>query len=77
MLVLSRKESEAIQIGNDVRLTILSTSGRRVTLGIEAPDDHRILRGEVIDRAAQPSEAGTTARRGDVRRRPRFAQRSA
>lgn len=47
MLVLSRKVGQEILIGENVRITVTKVSGNRVTLGIEAPDDVRILRGEL------------------------------
>ncbi len=47
MLVLSRKESEKIKLGDSIVLTIVRVSGDRVRLGIEAPDDMLILRHEL------------------------------
>ncbi len=47
MLVLSRKVGQEIVVGDSVRITITKVSGNRVTLGVEAPDDVRILRGEL------------------------------
>ena len=47
MLVLSRKEGEKLLIGDDVVLTITRISGNRVAIGIEAPRDVRIVRGEL------------------------------
>jgi len=47
MLVLSRKASDSILIGDNIRITVDRISGNRVTLGIDAPKDVRILRGEV------------------------------
>lgn len=48
MLVLSRKERQTIRIGNnDVEITVLEIHGRTVRLGINAPDDVSILRGEL------------------------------
>lgn len=44
MLVLTRKSGESILIGSDVRVRVLGASGSRVRLGIEAPDDVRIVR---------------------------------
>ena len=49
MLVLSRKEDQAICIGDSVKITIVKVEGKRVRLGIEAPDGVRILRGELAD----------------------------
>lgn len=48
MLVLSRKSGEEIQIGDDITLTIVSVKGKRVRIGIEAPSDCRIVRGEIV-----------------------------
>ncbi len=47
MLVLSRKESEKIMLGDEIVLTIVRVSGDRVRLGIQAPSDMLILRHEL------------------------------
>jgi len=47
MLVLSRKEGEQLRIGDDIVLTVSRLSGNRVSIGIEAPRDIRIVRGEL------------------------------
>ena len=47
MLVLSRKESEKVLLGDEIVLTIVRLSGDRVRLGIEAPSDMLILRQEL------------------------------
>ena len=47
MLVLSRKIGQEILVGDSVRITITKVSGNRVTLGVDAPDHVRILRGEL------------------------------
>lgn len=47
MLVLSRKSNEKIQIGDNISITILQTKGNRVRIGIEAPPEMRVLRGEL------------------------------
>ncbi len=46
MLVLSRKEDETIYIGNSIKITVLSIRGS-VRIGIDAPADVKILRGEL------------------------------
>jgi carbon storage regulator len=50
MLVLTRNEGQAIRIGDDVKLTVVSTKGGQVRIGIEAPRDLTILRAELVDR---------------------------
>lgn len=52
MLVLSRKQGQKVNIGNGIEVTIVSISGNRIQLGIEAPLDVRLLRGELV-----PAEA--------------------
>ena len=54
MLVLSRKESEKIMLGDSIVLTIVRVSGDRVRLGIEAPSDMLILRKELEDSDNKP-----------------------
>lgn len=47
MLVLSRKEGEKLVIGDNITVVVTRVAGNRVTLGIEAPNDVRIVRGEL------------------------------
>lgn len=60
MLVLSRKESEKIMLGDSIVLTIVRVSGDRVRLGIEAPSDMLILRKE-LDQAGVPAQSIPTS----------------
>lgn len=48
MLILTRMSGESIVIGDSVRIKILSIKGNRAKVAIEAPDQVRILREEVI-----------------------------
>lgn len=48
MLILTRKLQEAIKIGNDIELTVLSIDGEQVKLGISAPKNIDIHRKEVF-----------------------------
>ena len=47
MLVLSRRCDTAIQIGRDIRVTVLSIRNRQVKLGIDAPSSVPIWRDEL------------------------------
>jgi carbon storage regulator CsrA len=49
MLVLSRKENQAIHIGDNIKLTVLRVRGKTIRIGVEAPEDVRILRGELAE----------------------------
>jgi len=52
MLVLSRKPGDSIQIADNITLTVLSAKGDRIRLGIKAPENVRIMRSEIVERAA-------------------------
>jgi len=61
MLVLTRKTNQSIMIGDDVEVSILSVSGEKVRIGIDAPRDIAVFRKEVyeaIDKGAAPSSEG-------------------
>lgn len=61
MLVLSRKPGEQIRIGNDIVLTVQRLSGNRVSIGIEAPQGYRIVRGELKTETPAPETSPTAA----------------
>jgi len=48
MLVLTRKKSEAIRIGNDVFVKVIRTGRSTVKIGIDAPANVRVVRGELV-----------------------------
>lgn len=73
MLVLTRKREQSVQIGRHVTVTILRVKGGAVRIGIQAPPDVKILRGELPElpvsdelgeaaasAPAQPSGAGAS-----------------
>ena len=47
MLVLSRKQSQQITIGEDIKITIVKLERNHVRLGIEAPRGVTVLRAEL------------------------------
>ena len=49
MLVLTRKINQSIMIGDEIEITVLSVSGEKVRIGIEAPRDISVFRQEVLD----------------------------
>lgn len=68
MLVLSRKEGERLVIGENIVITVNRISGNRITLGIDAPRDVRIVRGELEPRAdVSPQESARSNARSETR----------
>jgi carbon storage regulator len=49
MLILTRKSGQRIVVG-DVVFRVLSSDHGRVKIGIEAPRERRVVRGELMDR---------------------------
>ena len=56
-LALTRRPSESIFIGSDVKITIVSCSSGKVRLAIEAPREIAIERSELRDRE-EPRKEG-------------------
>ncbi|WP_353661284.1 carbon storage regulator CsrA [Hydrogenimonas sp. SS33] len=53
MLVLTRKTDEAIRIGDDIVVKIVSIDKNSVRIGIEAPADVPILREELVQAVSE------------------------
>jgi carbon storage regulator len=47
VLVLTRKSSQSIMIGDDIEVSVLAIMGDKVRIGIEAPRSVPVLRTEV------------------------------
>ena len=57
MLVLSRREQESIVFPKlGIRIQVARIKGKAVSIGVEAPDDVRILRGELFEQEAAGGE---------------------
>jgi carbon storage regulator len=50
MLVLTRKSGEAINVGDQITVTVLEVRGNQVRLGIQAPVDVIIHRKELYEK---------------------------
>jgi carbon storage regulator len=55
MLILTRKITQTILIGDDVTVTVLEVKGERVRLGINAPRETPINRQEILDGVSVPN----------------------
>lgn len=64
MLVLTRKAQEQIRINDNITVTILRIKGNTVRVGIEAPRDVHVVRGELtlqLSDVEADGEAGASA----------------
>ncbi|HEY5315921.1 MAG TPA: carbon storage regulator CsrA [Pirellulales bacterium] len=83
MLVLTRKTQEQIQIGNNIKITILRVKGQSVQIGIEAPREVRVLRAELQTDVVEDSKPENDqaerqpAHAGVLRNPPAFERREA
>jgi carbon storage regulator len=47
VLVLTRKTDESIMIGDDIEISVLSSTGEKTRIGVEAPRDVSVFRKEI------------------------------
>jgi carbon storage regulator len=68
MLVISRKSGETLRIGDSVSVTVLSVSGDKVAIGIDAPREISILRGELLETIESNKASSAQALQDETRR---------
>lgn len=62
MLILTRKAGEQIAIGEQIVISVLEVRGSQVRLGISAPPEVAIHRGEIYERIREGNlHAGSVA----------------
>jgi carbon storage regulator len=63
MLIITRRISESIIIGDDIKINILGIRGSQVRIGIEAPVEISVHREEIYDRIQ--AEKNSSMKTGD------------
>lgn len=58
MLVLTRKPGQTLRIGDDIVIKVVEVRGEGIRIGIEAPRDVNIQRGEVVAALASATLEG-------------------
>ncbi|WP_337171965.1 carbon storage regulator [Gemmatimonas aurantiaca] len=56
MLILGRREGDSIIIDGGIRIVVVSCDRGGVRIGIEAPNNVKILRGEIAQQVAQENQ---------------------
>ena len=70
MLVLTRKSNQSIMIGDDIEVSVLSVTGEKVRIGIQAPRDIPVFRKEVyIEIQQERAQAGSREQVDEALRR--------
>ena len=69
MLVLTRKIDQQIQIGENIRITIVRVKGQSVRIGIEAPKEVGVMRAELLTdvQVVEEEEDGETEEQPESR----------
>lgn len=60
MLILGRREGDSILIEGGIRIVVVSCDRGGVRIGIEAPPEVKILRGEIAEKVALENQRATT-----------------
>jgi carbon storage regulator len=50
MLILTRKTSETLMVGDEVTVTVLGVKGNQVRIGVNAPREVAVHREEIYER---------------------------
>jgi carbon storage regulator CsrA len=66
MLVLTRKSQQNIRIGDEITVTILKVKGNAVSVGIDAPRNVRVVRGELTPLIASHVDAEESCEEADT-----------
>ena len=66
MLVLTRRTNQSIMIADEIEISVLSVSGEKVRIGIEAPQEVPVFRKEVYLRIEEERAAGSNGKQREV-----------
>ena len=74
MLVLTRKIGESLAINENIRITVLEVKGKTVRLGIEAPNDVKVYRQEILVNILKENQQAAAAGKFDPSQVGRWAR---
>ncbi|AEE17273.1 carbon storage regulator CsrA [Treponema brennaborense] len=60
MLILSRKVTEKIKIGDEITVTIMEIRGDQVKIGVEAPKNVKVFRQEIFNAIQDENRAAVS-----------------
>ncbi len=67
MLILTRRLGESIQIGDDIKISVLGIHGRQVRIGIDAPPNVIVHREEIYVKIQRENQKAAKSVKKDLR----------
>jgi len=68
MLILTRKLGESINIGDNIKVSVLNISGLQVRIGVEAPPDVVVHREEIFNKIQEESKQASSSIETELKR---------
>ena len=66
MLIISRKKNEGLVINGNIDITVIDIQGDKIRIGIDAPDEIKIVRKELLETEDINREAAQIKVKPDV-----------
>jgi carbon storage regulator len=67
MLILTRKISESIRIGDEITIKVIELDNRHVKLGIDAPRSISVNREEIYERIQKENKAASNLKSNNLK----------
>ena len=64
MMILTRRAGQALRIGDDIEVTVMAVNGSQVRIGISAPRQVAVDRGEIAERKRRERAASNAGAGG-------------
>lgn len=65
MLVISRRAGESLVISDQIRITVISTGSDKVTIGVDAPKEIKVIRAELMETIEENKASSENIKQAD------------
>ena len=76
MLILTRKHNESIMVGDNIEIVVLEIKGVQIKLGVQAPKNVKVYRGEVYTEIQSENREAANIRKENLEDLGKFFIRS-
>lgn len=66
MLILSRRSGESLNLGDEIKITVLEVNGKQVKLGLQVPEDIAVYREEIYLQVQESNTVAANIREEDL-----------